>query len=222
MKRKRFFITVILSLFLILLALFILFGLKTQKNKQSNLTTNSENKIAKYPIVVQKEDITIWKTFKNNYGWSIKYPPDWHIGGSHYQTLEDLIESSGGFWSFYPPDDTLWQEGWLMVSRLIDKPRDQSLESWYKKVSSEAVIPPKTMGENIIFNGQPAYRTAWRACSGNICEGSWQEDVYVVYDNVKTFQIGFNTDNLHESLEKYKNYWIYQQMLAIFKFDSRF
>jgi hypothetical protein len=189
-----------------------------------------EKKMDIYPNLTQEEidSTSNWKIFKNVSGWSIKYPPEWHVGGCCYKTVEELSNEPKAFVGFYPPttpDNS--NEGWLMVEYKTDKLRNVDLWDWFKDISSSG--PPTVKGERIMFNGRQAFKEIWRGCS-NICNvspqseyyGPWQEDIYVVYDDIETFELEFNTDIVYKKITDYKNYKTYQQIVNTFRFDDKF
>jgi hypothetical protein len=186
-----------------------------------------ENNVYVYPEITERKlfETSKWKTFKNISGWSIKYPPEWHVSGCCYKTVQELGDDPDAFVGFYPPPES--DEGWLMVTNISDKPENIELWDWFENISSSG--PPSVKNERVVFNGTQAFKKIWRSCS-NICNlspqseyyGSWHEDVYVVYDNTEAFELGFNTNNVYKNIIDYKNYEIYQQMLSTFQFDRKF
>jgi len=154
-----------------------------------------------------------WKTFSNRAGWSIEYPADWKISSCH--SCSD-VTAPNVFVDFFPPVEKDYDEGWLVVEHLADKPADRSADEWLAEVKRTDSLNPQIKEEKSTLNSSLAFQVRYRNPSGR---GYEMEAVYVIC-NSKTFAISFQGKD-GSSIESLRNYPIYRRMLSTFKITCR-
>ncbi|HTK03201.1 MAG TPA: hypothetical protein VL401_00335 [Alphaproteobacteria bacterium] len=179
-----------------------------------------------YPQILEKPIVSVkgWKKFKQINGWSIMYPPDWRLSGTHASGTneKDLASNPNTFVDFFPKKNYLDNEGWVMIDCGGDGTTsvDMHLKSW-----DSLSLPRDTIKERIMFKGYEADKIIWRNIYENGKKSTWDEDIYIPLQDKKiSCGIGFNTTSegtpkTYDHIEDYKNYEIYQQMLRTFKFE---
>ena len=153
-----------------------------------------------------------WKVFANRAGWSISYPADWHIASC--RSCNDP-KAADVFVDFFPPRKRT-ADGWVMVSRLANKPADTSVDAWLVQVSATANVNKRIHDEPLQVDGLPAIKVRYRQPEGET------EEVYVVSGS-NTFSVSFSADpgSAGTSLESLHNYATYVRMLQSFRVKAR-
>lgn len=164
-------------------------------------------------FIASPPETTRWETFTNRSGWSIEYPANWKITSCH-----SCLDPSAPdvFVDFSPPEVKDFDEGWLMIERLADKPANKSLDEWLAEVKSTDNRIPPIKEEKSTLNGLPVLQVRYRDPSG---KGYEMETVYVI-SNSKTFAISFQGKE-GPSIESLGNYGIYRRMLSTFIINRR-
>jgi hypothetical protein len=149
-----------------------------------------------------------WKLFSNRAGWSINYPADWKVASC--KSCQDPT-APNVFVDFFPPANT--DSGWVMVEHLADKPSDLTVDAWLTKIRETANLNPRLTEQSFTLNDLPALKVRYRNPSG---DGQEMEEVYVVCDS-RTFAIKFDADSSGLSLEQFKGYHTFLEMVGSFK-----
>jgi len=154
----------------------------------------------------------IWKPFSNRAGWRINYPADWKIGSCRScpdPTAPDV------FVDFIPPTES--DSGWVMVEVLEDKPSNTSDDTWFTEIKRTVNQNPEVSEKRFTLNSLPALRVRYR----NPTDGGHEmEEVYVISGS-RTFQISFDGNQPGLSIDKFRNYHTFLQMVETFRVKSQ-
>lgn len=154
-------------------------------------------------------DMSTWKIFVSQGGWSMEYPNDWKVSSCH--ACSDPTEK-GLFVDFEPPVNLL-EEGLVSVQPYPDKELVQTLEQLFTKLK-EFPAEPHLVEERTTINGLPAFRIVYGQ-KGNI----YGEMIYLV-DGSKVVGIYLFSSypNIHKELSDFKLLPTFNKMLSTFKF----
>jgi hypothetical protein len=151
-----------------------------------------------------------WKVFHNRAGWSMAYPPGWKIASCQSCTDPAAAEV---YVDFFPPSEKNYDEGWVMVQHLKDKPPQKSVDEWLAEIKSTVNLKPVLNELRLTLNGLPALKAVYRQDS----DKAWQnEEIYVVADQ-QTFSVSFSGRKAGGTVETLKHYPIYRKMLSTFR-----
>ncbi len=168
-------------------------------NSQNTQPTPSQN----------SKETENWKVFSNRSGWSVKYPTDWKI--SSCQSCSDPTDPKV-FVDFFPPTTNSSDEGWVQISRVVDKPANKNVDEWLTSLKSTLNLNPILKEEKITINNLPALKVRYR---NPYAGGQESETVYVVSGS-ETFTVAFSGNKAGVILENFGNYNVYVQMLSTF------
>jgi len=146
-------------------------------------------------------DVSHWKTFADSDDWSIKYPQNWQVNSCPHCSgpTEPYV-----FVTFHD-----FSAGELiLIERLMDKPADQTVESWLNTVKEETILTPRISEEWISLNGIRALKVR----SHNADSGE-SENIYIM-NGAKTFLLRAS------DIRNTEFYRQYQQMVSIFSFKN--
>jgi hypothetical protein len=104
-----------------------------------------------------------------------------------------------------------------MVEVLADKPSNTSDDAWFTEIKQTANQNPEVSEKEFTLNNLSALRVRYRNPSGG---GHEMEEVYVVSGS-RTFQISFDGNQPGLSLEKFRNYHTFLQMVETFRAKSQ-
>jgi hypothetical protein len=151
------------------------------------------------PAFAQSTDISQWKSFSNRAGWTIKYPPRWHV--TSCDACSDLTDPA--VFVYFQQDDS---DG-VMINHLVDKPANQDTDSWLMSTSRDTY--PVLNETWISVSGLRALKVVIRTPVGGE-----SENIYLV-NGGKTFEIRAT------NIQNKSFYSLFKQMLTSFRFTQR-
>jgi hypothetical protein len=152
-----------------------------------------------------------WKSFSNRAGWTITYPPDWHI--DICKSCPDPKDPEA-YVNFVPPAEKDSEQGWLKVERLGGRPPGMGIDDWFADIKqSENLIPEEDKDLRITLNDLPALKVRFH----NPKDADNEIEVVYVLNALQTYSLTFSATKPNSSVESLKNYPLYQRMLASFK-----